>query len=878
MKQQNNVMPSLLNGFDTTQSRPATWDEALQLMRSGALDELTLRYRRTGHRQWKSRLPCLTPAVRLDGTGKREENITALTGVTMVDLDRLPPERVEEVRRLVNADPHTMMSHVTVSGRGVRVMCRYEPVPGTADRDAYRRAFLIANCHYADLTGVPFDASCANPGRLSALCHDPLALLRPEAEPFCTDELTPHIVWDDSTGAETSAADSDACAEAPADPATPAAGDYPTPVANPSDAPAEAAPMSDAVPGGAPAEGAFAPAALTPRGVSRRFVFHTRSETPVEFVERVVRSHGYSYAPGGRNDYLMRCLMMLNRLGMSRSEADSWARGRGSDLGSGEVDAIVRSCYSHTADFGTWTMPAPRRGGGGAGGAARGTRGTQGTAPLHSTRAGTLLYGEAGTEDDDLGPDEVADEVFDGTDPHLPLPVFDRPAGVWPPLLARVVEAGRTPAQRDILLLGALCVFGATVAPRVRTLYDGRWLAPSLMFFAVAPPASGKGALSWLRHIVQPYHDELRGRYEAEMCVYKQQKQLYDSRGSRRSEVAPQDVPVPPVRRMFIIPGNNSGTGIQANLIDSGGHGIIFQTEADTLSAALNADYGHFDDALRNAFDHEGIAFYRRTDDECKAVAATYLSILLSGTPGQVRALIKTYANGLASRFAFYYMPPVRRWQSQFDRPDDMDALFRTLAAEWKQRVDALRSVSHLTFRLTPAQQQRLDACMAALFRRGQNAVGVEAVSTVVRIAPQLLRMMSVVALMRCLHTGQGLEPDADLPADNVDDGIVPRYTYGIGEADFGHVMELGGVMFSHAMHVLSLMPEVELTHRGSADREALFSRMGDTFTRRDYLAQAGELGIKIPTAVQWLKRARRQGRLWKSEDGVYSFPPSDLA
>ena len=115
---------------------------------------------------------------------------------------------------------------------------------------------------------------------------------------------------------------------------------------------------------------------------------------------------------------------------------------------------------------------------------------------------------------------------------------------------------------------------------------------------------------------------------------------------------------------------NNTGTGILQNLMDSDGIGLICESEADTISSAIGSDYGHWSDTLRKAFDHDRVAYNRRTDREYREVKKTYLSVLISGTPSQVKSLIPTAENGLFSRQIFYYMPSIRQWQNQFDRND----------------------------------------------------------------------------------------------------------------------------------------------------------------------------------------------------------------
>ena len=93
--------------------------------------------------------------------------------------------------------------------------------------------------------------------------------------------------------------------------------------------------------------------------------------------------------------------------------------------------------------------------------------------------------------------------------------------------------------------------------------------------------------------------------------------------------------------------------------MDSGGVGLICETEADTVSTAIGGDHGHWSDLLRKCFDHDRLAYNRRTNHEYRECNVTFLCVLLSGTPAQIKPLIPSAENGLFSRQLFYYMPAI---------------------------------------------------------------------------------------------------------------------------------------------------------------------------------------------------------------------------
>jgi len=289
--------------------------------------------------------------------------------------------------------------------------------------------------------------------------------------------------------------------------------------------------------------------------------------------------------------------------------------------------------------------------------------------PAEAADAGTANSGTAysGTTYPEAADPEAADEeTCRGSEPLTPLPCFDNRT-LWPAPLNEITAHGTTRAQQDIMLLGAVTVLGASMNSHVRCAYGGKMISPSLQTFIVALPASGKGVLSLVRLLVEPIHDEIRLHTAEAMKQYRKEKGAYDSLGKERSQATP---PALPPDRMFLISGNNTGTGILQNIMDSEGIGLICESEADTISTAIGSEHGHWSDTMRKAFDHDRLSYNRRTDREYREVKRSYLSVLLSGTPAQVKPLIPTAENGLFSRQLFYYMPAIHKWQNQFDRQD----------------------------------------------------------------------------------------------------------------------------------------------------------------------------------------------------------------
>ena len=474
-------------------------------------------------------------------------------------------------------------------------------------------------------------------------------------------------------------------------------------------------------------------------------------------------------------------------------------------------------------------------------------------------------------------PDD-SEELLNGSDPNQPLPTF--PEADWPKILLLIMSYATSPTQRDVMLLGALTAIGASMERYVRCPYAGKLQSPCLQSFIVAPSASGKGILSLIRLLVEPIHDEIRQQVATEVKAYKKEKAAYDVMGKERSKV---EAPQMPKNRMFLISGNNTGTGILQNIMDANGTGLICETEADTISAAIGSEYGHWSDTLRKAFDHDRLSYNRRTDQEYREVKKSYLSVLLSGTPAQVKPLIPSTENGLFSRQLFYYMHGIWAWINQFESGEaDLEAIFTDIGLEWKKQLDLMKTHGVHTLRLTDEQKQEFNTLFSDLFFRSGLANDNEMSSSIARLAVNTCRIMAEVAMIRALECDQPyqfknssihlLTPDKEIATDNIKDGIITRWDVTITAEDFKAVLELVTPLYRHATHILSFLPSTEVKHRANADRDALFEAMGNQFTRAQLSEQATIMKIKPNTAFGWLNRLIKKGLFTNADDkGIYT-------
>ena len=192
--------PSRFLSLRATTPSPCTWEEIMQELTGERHAAATALFRalaagegqdaETSKRQQsqiKQNQPAFVPSVHLEG-GRSSKHIKGYPGSIMVDIDGIPEEIFDETLERVRADPHSFLAYKTLSGRGIRVIAWME---GEVTEENFPAAWQTVNAYYARLTGIAIDRQCKNATRMSVLCHDPEALLRPEASAFHTSGMKP---------------------------------------------------------------------------------------------------------------------------------------------------------------------------------------------------------------------------------------------------------------------------------------------------------------------------------------------------------------------------------------------------------------------------------------------------------------------------------------------------------------------------------------------------------------------------------------------------------------------------------------------------------------------------------------------------------------
>ena len=354
------------HGYTDCEPKVTTLEEVVRLIADDAsVRDLTEKHRyylsvgdAKSAKQCKRMLPCFAAAVLLSG-GKQQQHIVNFTGLTLVDIDHVAPEAMEQVLALIKDDPHTLLCYTTVSGQGIRVIVRYSMNENQMSR--------CGNQNENQRTAVQYDDVNANDNFGSAMIARPdgkstlmqtsemQASLQSQSESSqvsMTESLTSTLT---STLKETPSLYKTAFHQVNTY--------YQQLTGMEPDRQCKNVTRLSGI--------AHDPAVhYNPEAVpftiareEKRRVGRPRHNTKVEAVEHTIaeelRRRGVTYVAGNHNRYISQACYLMNRYGVTEEACTDWALAQFGDyLAEGnDVAAIVHSCYQQTEEHATQRPP-----------------------------------------------------------------------------------------------------------------------------------------------------------------------------------------------------------------------------------------------------------------------------------------------------------------------------------------------------------------------------------------------------------------------------------------------------------------------------------------------------------------------------------------
>ena len=453
----------------------------------------------------------------------------------------------------------------------------------------------------------------------------------------------------------------------------------------------------------------------------------------------------------------------------------------------------------------------------------------------------------------------VAVSFVESQEEDRALPLFDEALySNLPGILAKATATMNIPQEKDLVLIGSIVTLSSVLLP-FRTIFHGRTIFPNMFLFVPGPAGSGKGRLDFCYRLVKPIHTEKRNNWQIAQDEYKQELDRY--RALTKKEKATANAPAKPPIALLRVPANCSATSFAEAMADNGNM-LMFETEGDTVVNTFKSDYGNYSDNFRKAFAHEEFGYLRRgNDSEEKEVQNPRLSVVLSGTPEQVKSLIPSAENGLLSRFIFYCMSATDEWLdgfSGYDSDNPLEKVFDGLGEEFVAFYNRLEHVPEIWFHLSSVQQQRFNDFFAGEKRRMKELNGDLYNASTHRMSWAALRIAMILTALRMMDSGQ----------------IVTRVE--CDDTDFETALSIIRTISSHCDYIFNVLNdgvegEVKVSETySSATRAVLLSSLPDSFTSKDMKEAAVKIGKSVRTVERQVRRAIQKGQVKELGKGSY--------
>lgn len=429
--------------------------------------------------------------------------------------------------------------------------------------------------------------------------------------------------------------------------------------------------------------------------------------------------------------------------------------------------------------------------------------------------------------------------------PFIPDNIYDKL-----PLFIKSMTNLFVERERDIFFLGTLSLLSGCF-PKVFGIYNKRRYRPNLFLFVSAPAASGKGVLNWVRMLGGSIHQTFLDKYKVELANYEEM-------GDEEKKDATK-----PALTKFFIPANNTSAKLMKSLEINKGIGVVMDTEADTLSKANKSDHGNFSDIYRKAFEQETIECERKTNNEYFCIDNPALSVIISGTPNQVKNLVNDLENGLTSRFMFYSFTTKSEWKDVFTDGEDHDYKLKSESIRLAEMVkpylfDYLEDPKdEIQFSFTVNQQGRFNDWFAVKLKELDMVYGKDINASIFRMGTILFRVAMTLTIIRNIE-----KPSFDKSSHS---------SFICDDTDFEIAINVVDSLLHHTAAIFSQLKGKGLKRNHKPLMELFYDKLPVEFNRDKAMEVARLMQIPEKTAESYLSQGTKNGLLLKPKHNHYS-------
>lgn len=463
---------------------------------------------------------------------------------------------------------------------------------------------------------------------------------------------------------------------------------------------------------------------------------------------------------------------------------------------------------------------------------------------------------------DDYNEQENDAEVVSRRCPTFGPDIYDR----LPPEYLPLLEPADDDRARDFLL-GGLTATSSALMGNLRIHYRGKAYSAHIAFCGVSPSGLGKSIALLPKVLVEPIQEELDKEYAIKYEAYKRAEIRWKREKSAAEKadreynwkLHPGDPPVPEI---FVQPGLCSKSSLIEGLRSSKHGIIIYEGELDVLSESQEQKFGKCESVYRLALANENISQKYLKNRLTINIAYPQMATVLTGTPDQFVAFIRSVNNGNLSRFAVLTGPSEPVWKNvhRGGSSKEREARIRQVYKEAASKTCALRQflIDHPTeVYFTEEQELRIDELFSYCMNSIRHLQRTELASVITRGAILLARLCGTFTGLRKARLRDTTEELY------IDDDI------------FEIAIAMTKVFLRHILQWSTILPKDKTPRQRMKEvisPKEVLDLLSDTFTKDEMLAQiAATLRVGRTKAYEILKDWRKEGKVENIGKGLYA-------
>ena len=409
-----------------------------------------------------------------------------------------------------------------------------------------------------------------------------------------------------------------------------------------------------------------------------------------------------------------------------------------------------------------------------------------------------------------------------------------------PESVQQMISLASTPEEQDIILMATLAAASACV-PNLYFRYGptGKKYYANLQCFILAAAASGKGIANQALEMVRT----VDGQY-------------------------PQ-----------LIAGDSTLAAFYKALAEQGGRGYMHESEGSVITDIWKNSAANYNTALRKAAEHEPIS--RNRVKGASEIKNPRLSMLLTGTFGQYKALVPSVENGYFSRL----LTVVIRGTNPFDKryvssKGGQSSIPRIVGNRLLRTYETLMNAGEREWSLTDAQKERLGEHLETEYTTLISLLGDNFHSAVIRMAVQIERIAMVLSAMRLEPSAISHQPSDFLCSDgengesNSPEKEEKNEVILCRDEDYETAEMIGNKMLLHMASAYRMIDgdkqEVVPEIKPLDQRKVLFDQLKTEYSHGDLAEEAKRQGVSKRTVERWNLSWIEIGLVEKTNHGQY--------